>query len=125
MDTSSGLERLAQQPLDLSTSIGSRVSTANANVGSLTGQGIINAAGTMAPANAYSGAGNALTGIANSPVLNNAINSAFGNEKFGISRPPTAAEEAQQARYELALKNFQAAGGSGIIMPNDPRLIYQ
>jgi len=79
MDTSSGLERLAQQPLDLSTSIGSRVSTANANVGNLTSQGIINAAATMAPANAYSAGGNLLTGAANSPVLANAVNKAFGN----------------------------------------------
>ena len=79
IDTSSGLERLAQQPLDLSTSIGQKVSTANANVGQLTGQGIINAANVMAPANAYSLGGNVLTGAANSPVLNNAINRAFGN----------------------------------------------
>jgi len=79
MDTSSGLERLAQQPLDLSTSIGARVSTANANVGNLTSQGIINAAATMAPANAYSAGGNLLTGAANSPVLANAVNKAFGN----------------------------------------------
>jgi hypothetical protein len=79
MDTSSGLERLAQQPLDLSTAIGSRVSTANANVGSLTGQGIINAASTMAPSNAYSVGGNLLSGAANSPVLSNAVNRAFGN----------------------------------------------
>ena len=79
MDTSSGLERLAQQPLDLSTAIGSRVSTANANVGQLTGQGIINAAGTMAPANAYSLGGNLLSGAANSPVLAGAVNKAFGN----------------------------------------------
>jgi len=79
MDTSSGLERLAQQPLDLSTSIGQRVSTANANVGNLTSQGIINAANTMAPANAYSAGGNFLSGAANSPVLANAVNRAFGN----------------------------------------------
>jgi hypothetical protein len=79
MDTSSGLERLAQQPLDLSTAIGSRVSTANANVGQLTGQGIINAASTMAPANAYSLGGNLLSGAANSPVLASAVNKAFGN----------------------------------------------
>jgi hypothetical protein len=79
MDTSSGLERLAQQPLDLSTSIGSRVSTANANVGNLTGQGIINAAATMAPANAYSLGGNLLTGAAGSPVFASAVNRAFGN----------------------------------------------
>jgi hypothetical protein len=79
MDTSSGLERLAQQPLDLSTSIGQKVSTANANVGQLTGQGIINAAGTMAPANAYSLGGNLLSGAASSPVLAGAVNKAFGN----------------------------------------------
>ena len=79
MDTSSGLERLAQQPLDLSTAIGQKVSTANANVGSLTGQGIMNAASTMAPANAYSVGGNLLTGAANSPVLASAVNRAFGN----------------------------------------------
>jgi len=79
IDTSSGLERLAQQPLDLSTSIGQRVSTANANVGNLTSQGIINAAATMAPANAYSAAGNLFTGAAQSPVFSNAVNRAFGN----------------------------------------------
>ena len=79
IDTSSGLERLAQQPLDLSTSIGQKVSTANANVGQLTGQGIINAAGTMAPANAYSLGGNLLSGAASSPVLSSAVNKAFGN----------------------------------------------
>ena len=79
MDTSSGLERLAQQPLDLSTAIGSRVSTANANVGQLTGQGIINAASTMAPANAYSLSGNLLSGVAGSPNVTSALNKAFGN----------------------------------------------
>jgi hypothetical protein len=79
IDTSSGLERLAQQPLDLSTSIGQKVSTANANVGNLTGQGIINAAATMAPANAYSLGGNLLTGAAGSPVFASAVNRAFGN----------------------------------------------
>ena len=78
VDTSSALDRLARESLDLSTSIGSRVSTANANAGRLTSEGIIASANTMAPANAYSGAGNLITGAANSPVLTNAINSAFG-----------------------------------------------
>jgi len=78
MNTSSGLERLAQQPLDLSTAIGSRVSTANADVGRLTGTGIINAANTMAPANTYSGTGQALSGLASSPVFNNAVGQLFG-----------------------------------------------
>jgi len=79
MDVTSGLERLSQQPLDLSTAIGQKVSTANANVGQLTGQGIINAAATMAPANAYSLGGNLFSGAANSPVLSSAVNKAFGN----------------------------------------------
>lgn len=79
MDTSSGLERLAQQPLDLSTAIGQKVSTANANVGSLTGQGIINAASTMAPANAYSGTGNLLAGAANSPNVTRGLENIFGS----------------------------------------------
>ena len=96
IDTSSGLERLAQQPLDLSTAIGQKVSTANANVGQLTGQGIINAAGTMAPANAYSLGGNLLSGAANSPVLASAVNKAFGNTQ------PTQ----QQYTYDPVSKQF-------------------
>jgi hypothetical protein len=102
MDTSSGLERLAQQPLDLSTSIGSRVSTANANVGNLTSQGIINAAATMAPANAYSAGGNLLTGAANSPVLANAVNKAFGN----------TAPTQQQYTYNQAKNQFEPVSPS-------------
>ena len=97
MDTSSGLEQLAQHPLDLSTSIGQKVSTANANVGQLTGQGIINAAATMAPSNAYSVGGNLLSGAANSPVLSNAVNRAFGNTQ------PTQ----QQYTYNQATKQFE------------------
>jgi len=96
IDTSSGLERLAQQPLDLSTAIGQKVSTANANVGQLTGQGIINAASTMAPANAYSLGGNLLSGAANSPVLASAVNKAFGNTQ------PTQ----QQYTYDPVSKQF-------------------
>jgi hypothetical protein len=97
IDTSSGLERLAQQPLDLSTSIGQRVSTANANVGQLTGQGIINAASTMAPANAYSAGGNLLSGAAQSPVFANAVNRAFGN---------TQQSTQQQYTYDPVTKQF-------------------
>ena len=98
IDTSSGLERLAQQPLDLSTSIGQKVSTTNANVGSLTSQGIINAAQTMAPANAYSAAGNVFTGAAQSPVFANAVNKAFGN---------TDQQALQQQLIDLLIKSRQ------------------
>lgn len=79
MDTSSGLESLAQVPLTLSTQIGAKTTASAADVGRLTGQGIINAAGTMAPADAYSAAGNVLTGAAGSPVFASAVNKSFGN----------------------------------------------
>lgn len=78
MDTSTGLESLAQQPLTLSTQIGAKTTASAADVGRLTGQGIINAAQTMAPANAYSGTGNLLAGAANSPNVTGLLNNAFG-----------------------------------------------
>jgi hypothetical protein len=78
MDTSSGLESLAQRPLSLGMEIGGRVSSATADAGRLTGQGIINAANTMAPANAYSLSGNLLSGAASSPNVTGALNRAFG-----------------------------------------------
>ena len=83
MDTSSGLESLAQVPLTLGTQIGAQTTAGAANAGRLTGEGIMNAARTMAPANAYSVGGNLLSGAANSPVLASAVNRAFGNT------PPT------------------------------------
>ena len=79
MDTSSGLERLAQQPLDISRQIGGQVTAGAASAGNLLSQGITSAAGTMAPANAYSLGGNLLAGAANSNVLAGAVNKAFGN----------------------------------------------
>ena len=78
MDTSSGLESLAQVPLTLGTQIGARTTAASAEAGRLTGQGIVNAASTMAPANAYSGTGNLLAGAANSPNVTGFLNNAFG-----------------------------------------------
>jgi hypothetical protein len=107
MDTSTGLERLAQQPLDLSTAIGQKVSTATADVGRLTGQGIINAAGTMAPADRYSAAGNVLTGAAGSPVFASAVNKAFGN-----TQQPTQ----QQYTYDPVTKQFVPVQSSSVFV---------
>jgi hypothetical protein len=50
----------------------------------LSGQGIINAANTMAQPNAYSLGGNVLAGIAGSPAVTGALNKAFG-----VSTQPT------------------------------------
>jgi len=78
MDVTSGLESLAQTPLTLGTQIGAKTTASAAEAGRLTGTGIINAAGTMAPANAYSLGGNVLAGIAGSPNVTGALNRAFG-----------------------------------------------
>ena len=77
--TSKTLESFAQQPLNLGVEIGGRVTSGSASAGNLLSQGITSAAGTMAPANAYSLGGNLLSGAASSPVLSSAVNKAFGN----------------------------------------------
>jgi len=84
MDVTSGLENLAQTPLTLGTQIGAKTTASAAEAGRLTGQGIINAAQTMAPSNAYSLGGNVLAGIAGSPNVTGALNRAFG-----VSTQPT------------------------------------
>lgn len=105
MNITSGLEGLAQQPMDLGTSIGQKVSTANANVGQLTSQGILNAANTMAPANAYSMSGNLLAGAASSPAVTSALNKAFGN-----TQQPTQ----QQYTYDPNTKQFVPVQSSSV-----------
>jgi hypothetical protein len=78
MNTSIGLEELAQAPMNLGMEIGGRVSSAAGRSGALTAQGITQAAATMAPANAYSASGNFLAGVAQNPMVTGAINNAFG-----------------------------------------------
>jgi hypothetical protein len=78
MDTSSGLESLAQQPMNLGTSIGAKTTASTAEAGRLLSSGITNAANTMAPSNAYSASGNLLSGVAQNPMVTGAINNAFG-----------------------------------------------
>ena len=78
MDTSAGLESLAERPLTLGTSIGERTTAGTAAGGQFLGEGIINAAATMAPANAYSASGNLLSGFAQNPMVGSALNNAFG-----------------------------------------------
>jgi hypothetical protein len=78
MDTSSGLESLAQQPMNLGTSIGAKTTASTAEAGRLLSGGITSAAATMYPSNAYSASGNLLSGVAQNPMVNSAINNAFG-----------------------------------------------
>ena len=77
IDTSSGLESLAQQPMTLGTQIGAKTTASAAEAGRLLGQGMINSAATQAPANAFSYSGNLFSQAANNPQLQAAILKAF------------------------------------------------
>jgi hypothetical protein len=77
IDTSSGLENLAQIPMTLGTQIGAKTTASAAEAGRLLGQGMINSAQTQAPANAFSYSGNLFSQAANNPQLQDAIRRAF------------------------------------------------
>jgi hypothetical protein len=100
MDTSSGLESLAQVPLTLGTSIGAKTTASAAEAGRLTSQGITSAAQTMAPANAYSGTGNLLRGVGESTNVAGLLNNAFGVT-------PTQPTITQQQLIDILLGNKQ------------------
>ena len=78
MDTTTGLENLAQQPMTLGTQIGARTTASTAQAGNLLSQGITGAAQTMYPSNAFSPSGNVLSGLSQSPVVTGALNNLFG-----------------------------------------------
>ena len=78
MDTSVGLENLAQQPMTLGTQIGAKTTASSAEAGRLLSSGITGAAATMYPSNAYSLTGDVVSGISQSPQVASAIDRAFG-----------------------------------------------
>ena len=78
MDTSAGLEQLAQTPLTLGTQIGAKSTASSAEAGRLLSSGITGAAATMLPSNAYSLTGDVLGGLSQSPLVTSAIDKAFG-----------------------------------------------
>lgn len=92
MDTSATLERLAERPLTLGTEIGARTTAGTAAGGRFLSEGITSAAQTMAPANTYSGTGNLLSGVANSPNVTGLLNNAFGVQ------PQQTASDAEKLR---------------------------
>jgi len=77
IDTTTGLENLAQQPMTLGTQIGARTTASAAQAGQLLSQGMLQSAATQAPANAFSYSGNLFSQAANSPQLQDAIRRAF------------------------------------------------
>jgi hypothetical protein len=77
IDTTSGLENLAQQPMTLGTQIGAKTTASAAEAGRLLGQGMINSAATQLPANQFSYSGNLFSQAANNPQLQAAILKAF------------------------------------------------
>lgn len=77
IDTTTGLENLAQQPMTLGTQIGAKTTASAAEAGRLLSQGMIQSAATQAPANAFSYSGNLFSQAANNPQLQAAILKAF------------------------------------------------
>jgi hypothetical protein len=77
IDTSSGLESLAQQPMTLGTQIGAKTTASAAEAGRPLSQGMISSAATQAPANQFSYSGNILSQFANNPTLQAALTKAF------------------------------------------------
>jgi hypothetical protein len=78
MDTSVGLENLAQQPLEMGVNIGGRTTAGRAAGGRFLSEGMTSAAATMAPSNAFSPSGEALSTFGQSPEFRSAINRIFG-----------------------------------------------
>jgi hypothetical protein len=78
MDTSSALESLAERPFGLGVELGGRTTAGTAAGGRFLSEGITNAAATMAPSNAFSPSGEALSTFGQSPEFRSAINRIFG-----------------------------------------------
>jgi len=96
MDTSTGLESLAQQPMNLGTAIGAKTTASTAEAGRLLSSGITNAAATMYPSNAYSASGNFLSGVAQNPAVNSALSNVFG-----VATPSSSAPKYQIINGQL------------------------
>jgi len=77
IDTTTGLENLALQPLEMGINIGGRTTAANASAGRLLSQGMIDSAALQYKPNAFSYSGNLFSQAANSPELQDAIRRAF------------------------------------------------
>jgi hypothetical protein len=78
MDTSAELENLAARPLDLGMELGGRTTAGRAAGGRFLSEGITSAAATMAPSNAFTGSGEALSAFSKSPEFKSALNNIFG-----------------------------------------------
>lgn len=102
MDTTTGLENLAQQPMTLGTQIGAKTTASTAQAGNLLSQGITGAAQTMYPSNAFSPSGNVLSGLSQSPVVTGALNNLFGVQ------PQQQTFTTQQVMNLLSGKGFVA-----------------
>lgn len=77
------LDRLAQSPLDIGAQLGGRSATAGANVGQSLLTGGMNAARTMQQANSQSPWGNAISGIASNPRVQQGVRNWFDQGSTG------------------------------------------
>jgi len=79
LGTSSTIEQLGQQPLDIGAQLGGRSAQAGANVGQFLATGGTNAARTMQAANAYSPLGTGLINAGTNQQLTQGISNWFGS----------------------------------------------
>lgn len=109
----STLEQLGQQPLDIGAQLGGRTATAGANVGQSLLRGGLSAALTTQEAAAQSPWGNAISGIASSPWL-----------QQGVAQWTQPYVNARQAMNTYGAGNVYGFGGGGQVPNFNPATVW-
>ena len=112
----SALESLGQAPLDIGAQLGGRSAQAGANVGQTLLSGGLSGARTTQAATSSSPFGTALTGFANSPRTQSAL-----DYYVGQTEEEKQAQAAMMQNYNNQLAAYRAQGGQGLLVPGIPR----
>jgi hypothetical protein len=112
----SALESLGQAPLDIGAQLGGRSAQAGANVGRTLFEGGIAGARTTQAATSSSPFGTALTGFANSPRTQSAL-----DYYVGQTEEEKQAQAAMMQNYNNQLAAYRAQGGQGLFVPGVTR----
>jgi len=105
LQTTQGIESLAQQPLSIGSELGGRALTAGANAGQFLSRGGTTAAITRQSGDYGSGLGGALQAFGNSPMagqIGTEIGNQFGNWLSSFNTLPNAAD------YNISPEQFGA-----------------
>jgi len=112
----SSLESLGQAPLDIGAQLGGRSAQAGANVGQTLLSGGTAGARTTQAATSSNPFGTALTGFANSPRTQSAL-----DYYIGQTEEEKQAQAAMMQNYNNQLAAYRAQGGQGLLVPGIPR----